>query len=768
MFKINFSSLKPSRLWTWVLTLVALTWLLWLGLGLIPCPEPLEGFDFSTVLTDRKGQILRIALTKDQKYRLALDLDDLPEFALKYVLDYEDRWFWWHMGVNPLSMVRAAFSMLRGGRRMGGSTLTMQTVRLAYKIQTKTLLGKLKQIFWALCLERHSSKAEILKAYFNLAPYGGNVEGLAAAAQIYFHKPAKRLTKAELEALMLVPQNPILRKPATGNEILAKACKRQWYGQEEYAPLRFYELKDLPFLAPHLTTELLARKVQGPKGIVKTSLDLERQRLLEEIISRYIARQSAYGITNAAALLVHWPSLEVRALVGSANFFNTAIQGQIDGTIARRSPGSTLKPFIYALALEQGFIHPLTILADTPRSFQGYDPENFDHTFRGPIPAAEALRASRNVPALYLAGRLKNPDLYTFLRKAGVKFQAEASHYGLALVLGGAEVTMREVASLYAMLANGGVLKPLKFLPSLETPLATSLLKPETTFVTLSMLEEDSPEYEVKNRRGQTLPLRLKTGTSNGFRDAWCCGLIGPYVLVTWVGNFNNRANPLLVGGLVAKPLYQELARALAKSEDLKDTLKTPDDSLKVEKIKVCAQTGDVDLSLCEDQAETWFIPGVSPVKATNILRWIEIDTETGLRTCIPRAQGTKRVVWEFWPSDLAKMFQDAGLPKPPPPPFEEGCQPKIQGIPPRITRPKAGLTYYAPISAGSKAKMLLSAQADAESGKLSWFINGRFLATNLPGETLEWEASPGKYQIMVCDELERSQVLTVQVKLTP
>ncbi|MBQ7738652.1 MAG: penicillin-binding protein 1C [Desulfovibrionaceae bacterium] len=735
-----------------------------LSLRFVPCQDPLAAFDFSTVITDRRGQVLRVTLTKDQKYRIRLKLDDLPSHALERVLHYEDRFFWWHIGVNPLAIARACLSMVLGGRRFGGSTLTMQTVRLAYKIKSKTVLGKLKQIFWALVLEQHYSKAEILEAYFNLAPYGGNVEGLAAAARVYFHKTAPNLTTSELEALLLVPQNPVQRKPATDNEVLAQACQRMWHSGQEYAPIRFFSPKEMPFLAPHLTDYLLSQPDLPQGSVITTSLDLNRQRLIENVLHRYIARHATFGINNAAALLVHWPSMEVRSLVGSANFFDPKIQGQIDATQARRSPGSTLKPFIYALALEQGLIHPLTILADTPKSYHGYDPENFDHTFVGPISAAQALRSSRNLPALSLAGRLKNPDLYTFLTSAGVKFQASASHYGLALVLGGAEVSMRELASLYALLANSGLKRPLRFLATDSLGSATPLIRPETAFVTLSMLLEPNDDYQAKTRSGQILPLRLKTGTSNGFRDAWCCGLIGPYVLIVWVGNFDNSSNPLLVGGVMAKPLYLELARALAWAEPMQDSFLEPAADLNVESILVCSKTGDVDTKLCQEKTSTWFIPGVSPVKPTGILRPIEINIETGLRACVPKAGLTRQVIWEFWPSDLAKMFQDAGSPKPPPPPFEEECRPIDTGTPPKITRPKAGLIYHAPISQGGQANILLAASADAGVKQLNWFVNGIFVGSNLPGETLTYKATPGKYRILVSDDLGRTSARSVTV----
>ncbi|MCR5813720.1 MAG: penicillin-binding protein 1C [Desulfovibrio sp.] len=737
---------------------------LWLVTGLYTLPAPLAHRDFSQVICDRHGKILRIALTGDEKYRMRMPLSALPTWALEKIIAYEDRWFWRHPGVNIFALLRSVGSMLLGGRRMGGSTLTMQTARLAYGLVTNTIPGKCQQIFLALCLERQYSKAEILEAYFNLAPYGGNVEGLASAAQIYFHKNPQQLSRLEAEALMLVPQNPVLRRPSMKNPHFLEALRRILSDGEEVASLRIYGVEDLPFLAPHLCQELLQQKdEQGPWEKRLTTLDLGRQQLLEAQLERYIARNAAFGIHNGALLLVHWPTMEVRACVGSANFRALDIHGQIDATRVRRSPGSTLKPLIYALALEQGLIHPMTLLYDTPRSFQGYDPENFDHTFRGPVSAREALASSRNVPAIALAQKLKNPDLYELLQKAHVAFAKSREYYGLALVLGGAEVTMRELASLYAMLANRGVWKPLLF-EGKEVGQGVSLLTPEAAYVTLSMLEDKTGGHNLSTQGGGTVSVRWKTGTSNGFRDAWTCGVIGPYVLVVWFGNCDNRANPLLVGGRIAQPFFFELAQALAWSEPLHDYLAKPWPGLGIEKIPVCRSTGDLDISLCTDQVETWFIPGVSPVKSSGILRRISVTAE-GYQACVP--EEGQETVWEFWPSDLALMFQRAGVHKVPPPPFEPKCAREEPGLPPRITSPKLGLTYYASLGTGGVASLVLSAQADAGVEHLRWFVNGQYRGETAPGGILSVQLAPGIYHLLVCDEKNRTSVRTLKILST-
>jgi penicillin-binding protein 1C len=737
-----------------------------------PCPHPLEGRDFSRVVLDRRGDIMRVSLSSDQKYRIRTRLADIPPAAVDTVLRYEDRHFWRHPGVNPLSLLRAAAHALAGGRRMGGSTITMQVVRLAHGLETGRLGAKLRQMLLALQLEWHYGKEEILEAYFNLAPYGGNVEGLGAAAVLYFHKSAAQLVRAESAALMLVPQNPTRRKPAPDNDAFAAAVRRlneTWYGEQETAPLRVHGPRDMPFVAPHLCAELLG--LPESRDTVRSTLDPAAQQRLERHLRLFVARNGAYGLANGAALLVHWPSMEVRALAGSADFFDPDIEGQVDGTRARRSPGSTLKPMIYALALEQGLIHPQTLLADTPRSFAGYDPENYDGRFSGPLSAAEALRASRNVPAIALAARLGRPNLYEFLRRAGVEFQAAEEHYGLSLVLGGAEISMRELAALYSMLANKGVWRPLRFLAD-EPPEATALplLSPETAFVTLSMLETPDQDRLVRSQGGAALPVRLKTGTSNGFRDAWAVGQFGPYVLVVWVGNFNNAANPLLVGGMVAAPLFMDMARALAAAEPMRDPFREPTPDLSVERLRVCTATGDLDTSLCAETTQTWFIPGVSPLAPSGVFRSILVDKATGLRACMPQEGRTEARVWEFWPSDLARMFALAGTPKPPPPPFEAQCRPDrgSSGLPPAIIQPKAGLTYRADPTRGAQGPLVFMAHAEAGVGALYWFVNDRYLGSTAPGEPLLWQAVPGDAVVRVVDDAGRAAHRSIRVRSTP
>src|SRR3954470_14694222 len=462
----------------------------WLAL---PKPPLLEGIDFSTRVRDRNGEVLRVTLTADQKYRIWTPLKEISPALVDATLKFEDKYYGSHLGINPVSLLRAAWNLaVSRGSHGGASTITMQLARLRYHLRTRTFAGKLRQIVYALELERHYSKAQILEAYLNLAPYGRNIEGVGAASEIYFSKSAPRVTSAEAVALSVIPQSPTRRALIAGgeNERVTNAQQR-WYSRSitKEAPSLTFRAEARTrrsLIAPHFVQQALESK--GAGADVVTTLDISLQQTLEKRVNDYIAQNRERGIENASALLIDFNTMEVLAQIGSSDFSNVEIKGQVDGTRRPRSPGSTLKPFVYALALDQGKIHPLTLLKDAPHTFGDYNPENFDREFLGPIRASDALARSRNVPAVTLASELSHPTFYEFLRDAEVPLPKPASYYGLSLPLGGAEVTMQDLVRLYATLANGGRMQPLR--RTLNQPVAKSvrMLTPEAAFLTLDML----------------------------------------------------------------------------------------------------------------------------------------------------------------------------------------------------------------------------------------------------------------------------------------
>ena len=353
---------------------------LFVGLRCIPADPLATGIPSSRLIRSADGIVLRLTLAWDGQYRLWTPLDQLSPAAVDAILLKEDRYFYIHPGINPSSLLRAAWSTYVLNRRQGGSTLTMQLARRLYRLNTRSLGGKLQQIGLALWLEARHSKIEILEAYCNLAPMGANIEGLEAAAQVYFHKGARALGVAEGLALAVMPQNPAGRFDF--NEEQQQARRRltsDWLEQHPADATALAMLRDqsfkglprraLPFLAPHFCDHILRQIAPTRRQVIDTTLDTRLQRLLERLLARYVESRSAQGIVNGSLLLVDRRDMAIKALVGSADFFNRSLHGQINGVLAKRSPGSTLKPFLYGLAIDQGLIHGQTILRDAPTAF---------------------------------------------------------------------------------------------------------------------------------------------------------------------------------------------------------------------------------------------------------------------------------------------------------------------------------------------------------------------------------------------------------------
>lgn len=760
-------------------------------LRLLPHPPLSAGAPQSLAVLDRHGELLRLTLASDDRYRLWLPLAEMPDTLVDAVLLHEDAWFRWHPGVNPLALVRGAWSTyVSGAARIGGSTITMQLARLRGRLDTRSPVGKLRQIVHALWLEARYSKNEILEAYLNLAPYGGNIEGIGAASLIYFDKPAGALTLPEALTLAVLPQAPARRGrlAADGDgsvlgPALAAARERLYarWRQRHPAdaaadallalPLRLRPASALPFTAPHFVERALAERWRrgepGPR--LATTLDARLQRLVEQRVDAHLARWRAKGLDNAVAMLVDVRDMGVRALVGSADWFDAKIAGQVNGAAGKRSPGSTLKPFIYGLALDQGVLHPASVLRDVKSAFGPFTPENFDGRFLGPVTATEALVRSRNIPAVLVAAQLKPPGLYGFLRSAGVSRMASAEHYGLALVLGGGEVTMEELAALYALLSNDGRSAPLRWQASDPQAEGQALLSAEAAFIVRDMLAHNPrPDF---GTTAQTNALRVpwKTGTSWAFRDAWSAGLVGPFALVVWMGHFDGHGNPALIGVDAAAPLFFSIIDALAAAQvDLSDPPRRW--PLNLRQVEICRASGDLPNAWCAKRGHTWFIPGVSPIRQSRIHRAIQVDRITGAPVCGRRDPASVRTeVYEFWPSDLADVYAQAGIPRRKPPPGADcaGAE-RWLGSAPSIDSPLRNTAYTLRLSRPDQSQIDLSASADADAQRLYWFVASTFIGEVAPGSSLPWTPPrAGRHLLRVVDDhgrvAEREVVVEVQ-----
>lgn len=769
---------RPGKSW---LLLVALPLLL-VCLRTLPRPDLRDAAPSSTAIHARGGELLRLSLAGDEQYRLWTPLSDIDPRLIEAVLLYEDRWFRWHPGINPVALFRALRSTVFGATRQGASTLTMQLARRLYGLRTHRPLGKIHQMAAAIWLELRYSKRELLEAYLNLAPYGGNIEGVAAASLIYFHKQPQHLSLPEILSLAVIPQNPAKRGrsqqgPAQTNhrEPAYRRLLDRWlqahpeqlhYRTELEAAPSLARVGEMPFLAAHVTDQLLRTR---HAGAILSSIDLPQQALLDRIIKQFVKNRASAGVDNAVAMLVERDSGKVRALVGSADYFDRRIDGQVNGALAKRSPGSTLKPFIYGLALDQGLIHPLTLLKDAPSHFGAFSPENFDGHFIGPVSAEQALIRSRNVPAVALAARLTSPSLYTFLRRSAVSRMASENHYGLSLALGGGEVTMEELARLYVMLGNEGRLIALRYVeqevsPS-AAPAATAMLSPEAAFITVQMLQTN-PRPDTGQPASP--PVAWKTGTSWGFRDAWSVGLVGRFVLLVWVGRFDGGSNAAFVGVRSAAPLFFRIVDALrlqtAEASGAIAAIAPPS----VTRIDVCRASGDLPNAFCPETSPTWFIPGKSPIKVSSLHRALRIDQRNDQPTCMDTPY-TRLQVFEYWSDDLQKLFRDAGLPRREPP-VEPACGPvgnSPESDRPLIASPQPGVVYSLRLSRDDSIALRATTVATRQS--LFWFANEGLIAKASSAASVNWRpVHPGRYQLRVIDEQGRADVREVEVEFLP
>ena len=545
---------------------------LWIAsLGPVPLGERLE---FSTAVVDRDGRLLRPYATSDGRWRLPARPDGVDPRYLDLLIAYEDKRFRRHSGVDPLGLMRAAAQVLTHGRILsGGSTLTMQVARLLEPRTERSLAAKLRQIVRAIEIERALTKDEVLTLYVSLAPYGGNLEGIRAASLAYFGKEPKRLTLGEAALLVALPQSPEARRPDRSAEAARRARDRVLdriasVGIVEAAEIARAkaepvpaERRPMPMLAPHAADDAVAALPGLP--LVRLTIDAAWQASLEDL-ARERARALGPAI-SVAILAVDQATGEVLARVGSADYLDEGRAGQVDMTNALRSPGSTLKPFIYGLGFEDGLIHPETLIEDRPVRFGGYAPENFDLTFQGTVAVRKALQMSLNVPAVAVLDRLGTGRFTTRLRQAGgalVLPRGEAPN--LAMGLGGVGVRLSDLVMLYAGLARLGTTVPLIERTSMLAPGAVPaadarrLMEPVAAWYVGSILLGTPPPENAPGGR-----IAFKTGTSYGYRDAWSVGFDGRRTIGVWVGRPDGMPVPGLVGrGAAAPILFDAFARS--------------------------------------------------------------------------------------------------------------------------------------------------------------------------------------------------------------
>ena len=815
-----------------------------------PLPKAQLHRPSSPIVLDRNGEWLRAFLAADGMWRFSRHQSQevfsepapsLTEnrqpitdnyFLHQAMLTSEDRWFYYHFGVNPVSIATALYDNITAGKVVrGGSTITMQLARLM-EPKARNVPNKLWEMFRALQLELAYSKSEILTYYFNMLPYGGNIVGTAAASRFYFNKPQHAMSLGEAALLAAIPNSPERLRPdrfpdnarkareKVLNRLLAhrQISEQQWReAAQEPIPTKRYPL---PFKAPHLARMLVKGKGlhAGPTtgGRIYTTIDVKVQETALRILREYLDASYA-GVINhrlpstGAIVVMDTRSRQVLAMVGSHDFFDRKALGQINGTLAPRSPGSALKPFIYALAIEQGLITPETLLFDVPVTYAGYEPVNYDGKYSGYVTARQALARSLNVPAVNLNARLKNDTLHAFLKRAGISTLALAKKYGLSMVLGGCEVNLLELTTLYAGLANMGEFAPYQLVRSYQSPAAQAfgdqlpvkggvvesvssltdnrqlvtdnqskrLLQQETSFIVTEMLTTlQLPANTVKNPEAFESTMNLpkiawKTGTSYGHRDAWCIGYSPELTIGVWLGNFNGKGSPMMSGADAATPILFALFTALT-GQDTHRWFTKPE-QLKIR--EVCTLSGAPVSPHCPTRKSDVYISGVSSVATCTIHKRISIDETTGYSLCshcrnLDKAgsqNGYKTVIFEEWPAEAATWLAENGFAVPVLPAHNPLCNGAIAGTAPVILSPAEDTVYY--IRPGiplENQKIRLSASASNRTQELFWFLDGELIFKGNAGQQYWLTPVKGKHLLTCVDAEGRSASLPLHISTVP
>ncbi len=731
---------------------------------------------YSQVVLDQEGNIVHTFLTKDDKWRIKAELHEIIPTLKTTLIHKEDKYFYYHFGINPFAMARAFFNNLLALRTTSGaSTITMQVARLL-EPKARTYTHKFWEIFRAFQLEWKYSKEEILQLYFNLVPYGGNIEGIKSASLLYFGKMPQKLSLAEIVSLTIIPNRPTSLVIGQNNAFIEQA-RNQWldrFAQEGVFPktaIRNAKAEILtahrqaaPQKVPHLA--LWLRKNFPDKEVLHSNLVLEKQEKVQQITQNYVRRLKYLNIYNAAVLVVNNKTHAVEVYVGSQNFDDKTNNGEVDGIQAIRSPGSTLKPLAYGLAFDKGLMTPKMVLADVPMDFGGFEPENFSKDFLGKVTAEDALARSLNIPAVRILQALGLPTFLKALQKAGFKqISKDQKKLGLSVVLGGCGVTLENLVGLYASFANQGKYQFPQYLKdSTSTAQKTTLLSKAATYLLTEILTK-AQRPDMPNAFENTLRIpkvAWKTGTSFGRRDAWSIGFNAHYTVGVWVGNFTGEGVNTLVGGEVATPLLFEIFNTLDYNSP-KAWFRAPKE-LQVR--WVCAETGLVPNHFCKNQVIDKYLPLISPSQSCDHLKEVFVSEDRKISyclTCLPR-EGYQKEYYPNLSADLSAFYEVSNTAYKRIPPHNPACTRFVESTEnaPIITSPSANKEYI--IDSKERPQMQLQCKTSSEVRRVYWYVNEEFYKIATPAEAVFFTPEQGLMKIACVDDRGRHSQIAIQV----
>lgn len=765
-------------------TLVFFIMFIWFWLSL---PSKLFNTPVSFLIEDKTGDLLNASIASDGQWRFPYE-PDVPEKFIKCITTFEDKRFYSHAGIDAIAFCRAAIANIKGNQsRQGASTLTMQVVRLSRRQVKRTLSAKLLESILAVRLECSYSKKEIMALYASNAPFGSNVVGLDAAAWRYYGRDAQKLSWGEMAALSVLPNAPSLVHPGKNRNLLLQKRNElidKLLSQKVIDSVTCYLSKSeplpgnplpLPQIAPHLLqrfkTDARSNTALSPK--LTTTIDGNLQNNVIDILNRHHSALKGNGINNACALVLDVETGEVLSYVGNIyNPKNIELESDVDVIKAPRSPGSALKPILYAAALSEGFILPNSIIADIPTQIGGYTPKNYDLDYDGAVPASRALARSLNIPAVKILQQYKYQRFYDLLKQLGsTTLSRPADNYGLSLILGGSEVTMWDLAGIYAGMARtlnrqkqnkGFALKadfhsPRYFVNNKEHKTAihedriNSLDATSIWFTFQAMEEVMRPGEEgLWERFSSSKKIAWKTGTSFGFRDAWSIGITPKYVVAVWTGNTSGEGRAGLIGVQTAAPIMFDIFRELPPSK----WFNAPQNNFIF--LPVCRQSGYRANIDCPD-VDTVMVPSNgnrAPLCSYHQL--VHLDATGNFRVnenCEPPANMIHKS-WFVLPPTMEWYYKQKNHDYKPLPPFKPGCSFYNDSRQMDIIYPQQHSKIYVPLEIdGQRGKTVFTATHRKSGSKIFWHLDDDYIGTTVNFHQMALSPASGKHILTIVDE---------------
>lgn len=784
---LRFASVWLRRRWRAGLLLGVASALTMLALAYaVPLPARLHEQP-STLVRFDDGSVAHVFLAPDDRWRIRAEVDSVDPAYLRALLAFEDARFFSHPGVDPIAIARAVVSNLRAGRVVSGaSTITMQLVRLV-EPRRRHLGSKLIEALRAMQLELRLSKDEILSAYLTYTSYGRNLEGIEAACWAYFGHGAHALAPDEIAVLLAVPQRPWERHPTSTNaprlerarnsigaRLTALGALAPSPGESQDGLVRRIEaatvprqIRPMPRELPHLARWLSQRHPQRRE--LATTIDRGQQRVAERILAASRAELAARGVHNGAVVVVDHRDARVRAVVGNLDFWDERHGGQIPAFSIPRSPGSALKPFLFALAIDRGIALPEHLVPDIPSSWGGWRPENSDGSFLGLVSLGGALSTSLNVPFVRLLGEVGVEPFLSTLNAAGASsLAADPARLGLSAAIGTAEISPLELAALYATLANDGAARPLALLADEATAerAPRAAFSPGATWLTRRVLaRRDRPDFPSRRElSGAPARVHWKTGTSWGRRDAWAAGSSPSHSVVVWLGNVDYSPSADLVGADAAGPILFDLFEALREPVRPSQGGAPSSDLIPVE---VCAWSGYLPSAACPTRREALALRERVPTKKCPYHVQVDLDLDRGLALnagCRGQRRWERRPFLQV-PASVARFLSDRQRALPAPPNLAPECVAAGGVRPPVLVSPMPGQVLV--LVRGlpdDRQEVPLDAETDRPGAQLSWFVDGAWIGTVTPPQRLWWTPVPGEHELLVMDEAGRAASRRVRV----